>query len=177
VTAASNFWTFSTAVYADPSVRAECLALQDSHGIDVNLLLFCAYVGARHGVILRETELRQADAQVTKWRNDIIQPVRKARKALKAFATKASPIASSAATLREQIKGLELEAERIEQAMLESWGVERIRSSQQGEPAVAITENIRTLLTMHKAAERPFNLPDRLIATSLTGARSGTNPD
>jgi uncharacterized protein (TIGR02444 family) len=177
VSAALSFWAFSTAIYADPDVQAECLALQDNHDIDVNLLLFCAYVGARHGVVLREAELREADAQVRKWQNDIIQPVRKVRKTLKAFATLASPVASSAAALREQIKRLELEAERIEQSMLEDWGVEHLRACQRGEAAVAITENVRTLLTLYEVAEHSSSLPGRLIATSLTKAFSGTNPD
>src|SRR6202000_1576818 len=51
-TGESRFWTFSLAVYADPAVQRECLALQDDHGVDVNLLLFCAFVGAVHGVAL-----------------------------------------------------------------------------------------------------------------------------
>jgi uncharacterized protein (TIGR02444 family) len=177
VTVPLSFWAFSLAVYADPGVQAECLTLQDRDGVDVNLLLFCAYAGARHGVILQNADLRQAAEQVAKWQDEIVKPVRKTRRTLKSFTATTSPIASSAAMLLEQIKGLELEAERIEQAMLEDWGQERLRACQRAEPAAAIAANIRTLLTMHSAVEGPCDLPSRLVAASLANAGSGTDAD
>lgn len=42
----NEFWQFSLAVYAAPGVEAECLALQEALGIDVNLLLFFVWLGA-----------------------------------------------------------------------------------------------------------------------------------
>ena len=42
------FWDFSLAVYGRPGVAPACLALQQRHGADVNLLLFCAWFGAAH---------------------------------------------------------------------------------------------------------------------------------
>ena len=41
------FWQFSGAVYAHPGVAEACLDLQDRHGLDVNLLLFCAWAGVQ----------------------------------------------------------------------------------------------------------------------------------
>ncbi|HEY9550471.1 MAG TPA: TIGR02444 family protein, partial [Kiloniellaceae bacterium] len=40
------FWQFSGAVYARRGVAEACLALQQRHGLDVNLLLFCAWAGS-----------------------------------------------------------------------------------------------------------------------------------
>jgi uncharacterized protein (TIGR02444 family) len=48
----SLLWSFSLAVYSDGSVQQECLNLQDQYGIDVNVLLFCAYAGVIHGAIM-----------------------------------------------------------------------------------------------------------------------------
>ena len=47
----SPFWLFSRSIYGTPGVQRECLELQDSFGIDINLLLFCAFVGAVHGAL------------------------------------------------------------------------------------------------------------------------------
>jgi uncharacterized protein (TIGR02444 family) len=41
------FWRFSLAVYKAPGVAAECLALQETLGNDVKVLLFCAFLGAQ----------------------------------------------------------------------------------------------------------------------------------
>ena len=38
------FWKFSLAVYAAPGVPEECLAVQERYGVDVNVLLFCAWL-------------------------------------------------------------------------------------------------------------------------------------
>ena len=40
-----SFWSFSLKVYAAPDVGDECISLQDGYGIDVNLLLFAAFLG------------------------------------------------------------------------------------------------------------------------------------
>jgi uncharacterized protein (TIGR02444 family) len=43
------FWRFSLALYARPGVADALIALQDRAGLDVNLILFGLWVGARHG--------------------------------------------------------------------------------------------------------------------------------
>jgi uncharacterized protein (TIGR02444 family) len=47
------FWRFSLAVYASDGVARECLALQEALKADVNLLLFCAWMGARNVALSR----------------------------------------------------------------------------------------------------------------------------
>lgn len=41
---AEDFWQFSCAFYAQPAVKQRCLALQDQHGFNINLLLLCCYL-------------------------------------------------------------------------------------------------------------------------------------
>ncbi len=47
MSAGQDFWDFSLAIYRQPGVPEECLALQERLGADVNLLLLCAYLGAK----------------------------------------------------------------------------------------------------------------------------------
>jgi uncharacterized protein (TIGR02444 family) len=106
------FWRFSLAVYAAPGVQAACLALQDRLGLDVNLALFCAWVGVSRGVALGAEELVEAAALARTWQQAVVAPLRAVRRALKPMGEPA------AAALRGRVAALELEAERLQQAAL-----------------------------------------------------------
>ncbi len=77
------FWRFSLATYSTPEISAECLALQESFGINVNLLLFCAWLGTEHQIRLTQTELDAVSEKVRDWQEHVIGPLRSARRALK----------------------------------------------------------------------------------------------
>ena len=47
--AAAELWEFSLDFYARPGVSAALIELQDRAGLDVNLILFALWLGARHG--------------------------------------------------------------------------------------------------------------------------------
>ena len=160
------FWNFSLAVYRDPAVQQECLELQDRHGIDVNLLLFCAYLGAVHGAPLSAEEVREAAGAVGQWQRDVVTGLRGVRRALKPLAREQAPHAADAAALRETIKAMELEAERIEQQMLERWAEGRLAAWPRAKPAVAAAANIRALSAV-AATPSPPGLPAQLIAAAL----------
>jgi uncharacterized protein (TIGR02444 family) len=66
-----RLWPFSLAVYHDNDVQKECLDLQDRHGIDVNMLLFCAFVGAVHGAIISEHDVRDALSLIGAWNANV----------------------------------------------------------------------------------------------------------
>jgi uncharacterized protein (TIGR02444 family) len=70
------FWSFSLAVYAAPGVAAECLALQDTSGVDVNVLLFCAWLGATRRSVLTLEDFAAIEAAVEPWRDTVIRPMR-----------------------------------------------------------------------------------------------------
>ena len=106
----NEFWRFSLRVYSQDGVANECLSLQEALGLDVNILLFCAWLGTRGVVLCRE--LIEAASQATAcWHDNIVRPLRRVRQQLK---TQGDTFAS----LRTRIKALELEAEQVEQAML-----------------------------------------------------------
>lgn len=109
--AASELWAFSLAVYDGPGAAPACLALQDRHDADVNLLLFCLWAGVR-GKALSQAELRQLAAVAAAWQEEVVKPLRAARRRLKGEADDA------AQDLRAKVIELEIEAERQEQVRL-----------------------------------------------------------
>jgi uncharacterized protein (TIGR02444 family) len=171
----SAFWAFSIAVYANVEVHKECLELQDRDGLDVNLVLFCAFVGAIHGALLSEQATEEAIAAVSTWHGQVVSNLRAARRALKLHLDRSlSPMGAPIANLRAQVKALELEAERIEQQILEHWLTAKVGSLPRAEPRTAAERNVRTLFALSARNLEPLGLPQHLIAASLAiGAGGG----
>ncbi|GAB4176294.1 MAG: hypothetical protein OHK0024_13630 [Thalassobaculales bacterium] len=103
--ASQGLWAFSLDLYGRPGVAAACLALQDGAGADVNLVLYALWLGLTG----RGAFDPACVERVAPWREQVVLPLRAVRRAL---------------TLRDgfraQVKALELEAERRQQAMLEA---------------------------------------------------------
>lgn len=101
-----EFWPFSVRLY-DVDVEAVLLGLQERDRIEVNLVLFCLYAASR-GVLLDAERTGAMLALGRKWGGEIVRPLRQARRALKPLAG-----VRDAARLREEVKRLELAAEKI----------------------------------------------------------------
>lgn len=110
--AAAAFWRFSLAIYGRPDVPPACLVLQDQHGRDVNVMLFCCWVGASGRGRLDRTALDAADRAVAGWRHEVVERFRAARRAIKAAALPDSD------GIYAKAKAVELEAERLLQRQL-----------------------------------------------------------
>jgi uncharacterized protein (TIGR02444 family) len=109
-------WDFAIEMYARPGVEAACLRLQDEAGLDVMLLLFCLWLAAAGYGRIGAAELVEAMAATRRWREDVIQPLRRVRRALKGHL--AGVPAEPAAALRRDIGACELAAERISADLL-----------------------------------------------------------
>jgi len=122
----SPFWTFSLSLYRMEGVAPACIELQDSAGVDVNILLFALFLAAK-GRALEAADIAEMDAALKGWRDDVVIPLRGVRRVLRS--PEKSIDAAQAAALRERIKAVELEAERLQQEALhalrptEAWGV------------------------------------------------------
>jgi len=110
--AAAAFWRFSLAIYGQPGVPAACLVLQDEYGRDVNVALYCCWLGASGRGILDAERLAAADAAVANWRHDVVEHFRAARRAIKAASWPDSE------NIYAKAKAVELEAERLLQGRL-----------------------------------------------------------
>ena len=108
---ARALWSFSLATYDSPGVASACIALQDRHGLDVNLLLFCCWAGAQ-GHQLTTAKLKRLQQGVASWQEDVVQPLRRVRRRLK------GEPGDDAQDLRARIIELEIESERQEQLRL-----------------------------------------------------------
>jgi uncharacterized protein (TIGR02444 family) len=148
------FWAFSLAIYAGDGVAEECLGLQDRLELDVNLLLFAAYMGAVEGVRLAQHDVASANAAIAEWHAEIVRPIRTARRALKTPAANTDdPLQPATATLRLSVKRSELEAEKIEQAMLWQWSRTHLHDLQHDGGALAA--NLREVLALAGDADAP----------------------
>jgi uncharacterized protein (TIGR02444 family) len=102
----SDLWSFSLTTYARPGIEQACLQLQAA-GVNVCLLLCSAWLGQR-GVACNEQRLQQLRTVAFAWDTDVVRPLRALRTQWKAAATADADLHN----LREQVKALELEAER-----------------------------------------------------------------
>jgi uncharacterized protein (TIGR02444 family) len=99
-------WEWALAAYARPGVPEACLELQDRFGQNTSLLLWAVWAETEDPTLLA----RAADV-ARRWEAAALVPIRDVRRALKA----AFPPVDDAARqgLREDVKGVELRAERV----------------------------------------------------------------
>ncbi|MHA6198291.1 TIGR02444 family protein [Pseudomonas wadenswilerensis] len=115
----SDLWDFAIGLYARPGVEAACLELQ-AQGADVCLLLCAAWLEQRR-VGISEERLEQLRQLAGPWQSSVVQPLRALRQQWRTQATGDPQLAA----LRERLKGLELDAERLQlerlQVICDGW--------------------------------------------------------
>lgn len=112
----SEFWDFSLNVYNRPEVSKLCLDLQDNYGADVNMLLFACWLGHSGRGTVTVSAWRAMILRLGKWREKVIKPLRGVRHMLRD-----EHLAPT--SMKEQVFKCEIDAEHIEQLILEKeWG-------------------------------------------------------
>ena len=111
-----SFWDWAVAAYAAPGVAEACLDLQDAHDQNVPLLLWAAWC-ARTGRRPDEDDLDAACDTARVWTDAAILPLRDLRRRLKS--TIPDMDNADRLAVREQIKAVELDAERRLMSALE----------------------------------------------------------
>lgn len=162
------FWDFSLHVYAQPGVQEECLTLQERLGLDVNLLLFAAYAGAKLRIALSPRDLAELIAATEEWHVAIVRRLRATRTAMKKWSEdKDDPLAASAATLRLAVKKAELDAERIEHDRLALWA-QTYAGGTTAASAEAVEANVHLVLDHYvRTSGNSAGRPARLIGAAL----------
>jgi uncharacterized protein (TIGR02444 family) len=157
------FWRFSAAVYAEPGVAPECLALQEALGVDVNVLLFCAWAGTQNR-LLTDTHIAAIVARVTSWHERVVRPLRAARQSIKMMPEMEI---GEVALFRKNVAALELRAEQIEQALLFAAVDDLFQDASEAAAVNAVRANVAGYLRA-KAAGAAHPAADRLIAAAVS---------
>ncbi|WP_394693729.1 TIGR02444 family protein [Hyphobacterium sp.] len=102
------FWDWSLQVYEQPGVAAACLDLQDRHGLNVNICLWCLWLATegRNAALHIEAAM---DA-LENWSGEVTSALRETRRKLKDR--------PRAETLYKSVLACELDAEHVEQDIL-----------------------------------------------------------
>ncbi len=102
----TDLWRFAEALYQDPEVEQACLQLQ-TQGADVCLLLCAAWLETRQ-VACNDDRITALRDVTQSWQQQVVVPLRQLRQSWRNSAQRDQALAA----LREQVKKLELEAER-----------------------------------------------------------------
>lgn len=115
----ADLWSFALSTYARAGAEDACLRLQEQ-GADVCLLL-CGLWLEQRGVALEPGRVQALRTIADPWQADVVQPLRRVRKQWRCMAQQDVELGA----LREQVKALELEAERQLllrlEALAQSW--------------------------------------------------------
>ena len=129
------FWDFSLAVYGRAGVAPACLAVQERHGADVNLLLFGAWFGAAGHGRLTAGDLGALDRLVANWHQRVVRHLRALRVGLRGGL---DPLPGDlVGEVRRRVQKVELDAEHAEQVVLANWAKDRETIELTSEQALA----------------------------------------
>lgn len=115
-----HFWDFSVRTYRSTGVAGACLSLQEEHDVDVNMFLYCCWLAARRGEF--DADLWNCTIEYsTVWANNLVRPLRRARTWMKHEGCVNGAAENDACmALREKIKSVEFDAEKMQQEVLSS---------------------------------------------------------
>jgi uncharacterized protein (TIGR02444 family) len=104
-------WDFVLGYYRQPGVSEAAIALQDSAGIDVNMVLFLMWAAAQRQSFAA-AEIRAIGEKTQPWQHKVVVPVRAVRRLLKENA----PLVEAAAAqdFRKKVQALEIEGEQLQ---------------------------------------------------------------
>lgn len=111
------FWNFSLELYAGEGVAEACLDLQERRGCDVNILLFCCWLGASGRPTLTADRLRSILAASDAWQTEVVKPLREMRRRLKDRSWPGA-LPETVDAVRRRVADAELAAEHAEQLKL-----------------------------------------------------------
>lgn len=106
-------WEFALALYSSPGVEETALHLQDTLGVNINVLLWACWLETRK-LRLTPALLQHAESSIAAWDCHVVQVLRRLRQDLKAYEVE------TATELRASVKEAEILAERQCLAMLQT---------------------------------------------------------
>jgi uncharacterized protein (TIGR02444 family) len=111
----ADLWRFAISVYGAEGVSEDCLKLQEAFGVDVPVIL-CTLWMATRGNALDPDGMARLAAAVGPWHDEVVKALREVRRHLKNGPAPA--LNDRTEILRNAVKAAELNAERLELAVL-----------------------------------------------------------
>ena len=111
----SELWNYSTQLWTLPSVETICLDLQNNFEVNINILLYCCWVGDKK-LCLNEDDVQSLLDSIHPWQT-IIKPLRDSRKMMQQhlIAMPANMVDQTVSNMSE----MELNAEHMSQLAIE----------------------------------------------------------
>jgi uncharacterized protein (TIGR02444 family) len=136
------FWDYALPLHESKGVGEAVIAMQDRHGVNVNVVLLSCWVGASGRGRLGEEGVRKAIEAAEVWNRDVVQQLRQVRRVMRPGIPPIDKSVSDA--LRRRILEVEIDCERAEIVML---GQAFDRAAQEGvssrERAEDVAANLR----------------------------------
>lgn len=142
-----GFWNWALARYAAAGVAEACLQLQDTQGQNVPLLLWACWCSST-GRELDDETLEAGSDLARSWSAMSIEPLRALRRSLKIRVIDIDD--AERLKLREGVKTLELEAERVLMT-----GLERLAPAPSVPPLSTMDMLVRTARSWNRVVPRP----------------------
>ena len=135
---ASPIWDFVLGYYRQQGVSEAAISLQDSAGIDVNMILFLMWVASQKRT-LAAAEVKTVGDKSIGWQHNVVVPVRAVRRLLKENA----PLVEQEAALafRKKVQALEIEGEQLQLMAMASLS-QGLKSSSAASTEAAARENL-----------------------------------
>ena len=116
-----TLWAWTLTAYERPAVPQACLTLQDDHGLSTAFLLWAVWAkGPQSETLAKAVEIARS------WETSVLTPVRGVRRWLKPTLPGIADLARE--TLRNDVKLMELDAERLLMDSLERLSTETAES-------------------------------------------------
>lgn len=164
-----DFWVYSCLIYRRPGLESQLIALQDDHGLDVNLVLLCCWLADSSWSVCRIVDLRIARAAIRDWMRDVVIPLRTIRRNLRRPQLPASLLADVESS-REGLKAAELQLERVAQRLMVA-----ALSGRQLSPAASPQIAVAHSFTCYAASlRRPAALPALLTLGDAVFGKAGS---
>jgi uncharacterized protein (TIGR02444 family) len=159
-------WDFVLNYYGRKGVSEALIGLQDSYGIDVNMLLFLVWMAAQRRSLGADDVQRVSEASHA-WQRSVVVPIRAVRRLLKESAPLVSP--DTAAAFRKKVQAVELEGEQLQlNAMASMSATLTPRRASSSETAV-----LQSLEAFQHVIGK--NFPAGAIDTLVAGLREATD--
>ena len=125
------------------------------------------YAASEFGAVLSRTDISGADAAVSKWQADVVNPLRGVRRALEHRRARGEwAPAAPTESLRRKVAEIELESERIQIDMLDRWCRAALGEWPKADRRAAAVNNCRSLLS-HYGADIQADWPTRTSESAL----------